>query len=77
MPYEYDFNSYSPDVQRWILQQMDDAMYEMRQGELYQNSAGHKYKILKDSPVGEVYVKVMSDYPINSIRYVAKAVILS
>ena len=77
MPYEYDFNQYSPDVQQWLLQQIDDAMYDMKQGQLFRNSAGHNYKILEDSPAGNVYVKVISDYPVNSTRYIEKAVVLS
>ena len=78
MPQDFDFSQYSPEVQQWVLQQMDDAMCPMRKGECYINSVGYEYRILEDSPAGELYVKAISDYPIKgSIRYISKAVILS
>ena len=72
---DYDLSKYEPDVQAWILQQMDAAV-PMYAGASYRNSMGYFYKVLEDSPDG-LYVKVASDYPINSIRIVAKAIVLS
>lgn len=74
MSEDYDVNIYEPDVQAWVLKQMEGDV-PMYAGEAYKNSAGHMYKVLEDS-LNSLYVKVISDYPVNSIRIVAKAVVL-
>ena len=77
-PQEYDFNKYTPEVQRYILQQMDDSMYPMRKNEIYVNSTGKEYLVLEDSPAGEVYVKVRTNcFSGTAERWVAKTVIVS
>ena len=76
MPIDENDVLYTEDAKQWvsIIESTHPSLYA---GEKFCNSFGRNYLILEDSPNTNYYVRVKSDYPINSIRTIAKALLFA
>lgn len=50
------------DVQQYILDEWDAAQLPMYEGEVYVNTLGKSYRVLEDSKINDIYVKVTHEH---------------
>lgn len=73
-----DLTDYPPDVKTYMKDEAEAAKYDMSKGEIYKNSLGYMYKVIEDSPHGNMYVRVKFYFSLGTaIREVPKVVLIS
>lgn len=78
MVQELRFEDYEPDVQRYLLNEIDCSYVNMKKGQIYTNNQGLTYIILNDSPSGNVSVHVWQALENGfTDRWMSKAILCS
>lgn len=78
MVQELKFEDYEPDVQQYLLNEIDCSYVDMKKGQVYTNNQGLTYTVLHDSPSGNVsvFVRQLIENGFTD-RWVSKAILCS